>query len=100
MTLPKKKNLKTGSKISLIVLLLSIVRQFLSIYQTKHQLTSPLIPESAVLTIIKPFIFCAFITTVISVAGLILYFYERYLFVIILAGLTIVWQEVYPYWAY
>jgi hypothetical protein len=94
-----KNNLKNGAKISLVVLLLSVVGQFITIYQTKYQLTSPLIPESIIATIIKPNIFIGFVSTIVSLAGLLLYFYERYLFIIILVGLIIIWQQFYPYWS-
>jgi hypothetical protein len=86
----KQKQLKTGAKISLIVLLLSAVGQFISIYQTSYQLVSPLIPKSTVWEISKQFIFIAFILTVSCIIGLVLYFYNKYLWVIILVVLTLI----------
>ncbi len=84
------KNIKTGAKISLVVLLLTIVGQFISIYQTRYQIVSPIIPENLIWEINKQFIFIAFISTIITIAGLLLYFYEKYLWVIILIGITLV----------
>jgi hypothetical protein len=86
----KQKQLKTGAKISLVVLLLSIVAQFISIYQASHQLVSPLIPETAIWEISKQFIFTAFILTVSCIIALVLYFYNKYLWVIILVVLTLI----------
>ena len=90
MTIGTKDNLKSGAKISLILLLLSIIGQFLSLYQNKYQLTSPLVPESIILDITRQYIFKAFVSTVISIAALILYFYEKYLLVIILVVVTLI----------
>ena len=86
----KPRNVKTGAKILIIVLLLTVVGQFVSIYQTRHQLTSPLIPESTIWAINKQFILKAFVSTMSSIVGLIFYFFEKYLLVIILIGLTLV----------
>ena len=86
----KQKQLKTGAKISLIVLLLSIVGQFISIYQTSYQLVSPLIPQSTIWEISKQFIFTAFVLTVSCIIGLVLYFFDKYLWVIILVMLTLI----------
>jgi hypothetical protein len=85
-----KRNLKIAAKISLVVLLLSVVGQLISVYQTRHQLVSPLIPESTIWEIKKQFIFIALVSAVSSIVGLILYFYEKYLWVLILVGLTLI----------
>ena len=90
MIIAAKDNLKKGAKVSLFVLLLSIVVQFISIYQTSYQLVSPLIPETLVWDISKQYIFTAFILTVMSIVGLLLFFYSKYLWVIILVVLTLI----------
>ena len=90
MIIAAKDNLKKGAKVSLFVLLLSIVVQFISIYQTSYQLESPLIPETLVWDISKQFVFTAFILTVMSIVGLLLFFYSKYLWVIILVVLTLI----------
>lgn len=90
MTIPTKDNLKIGAKISIIVLLLSIIGQFVSFYQTKYQITSPLIPESIIMDIGGQFIFKALTSTVITIGALILYFYQKYLLIIILVVLTLI----------
>ena len=44
----KQKRLKTGAKIALTILLLNVVGQLATVYQTRYQLISPLIPESTI----------------------------------------------------
>jgi hypothetical protein len=95
MEVKKQKTLKLTANTLLFVLLLSIAGQLSAFYQTKYQLTSPVIPEHVILQIVSPFIFSAFVSTLICIAGLILYFYQRYLLVIIVCGLAIIWQQVY-----
>ena len=97
MEIKKQHRFKLAAKISLVVVLLTIALQLIAFYQTQYQLVSPLIPESAILTIVRPFIFMAFIASLVSIAGLILYFYQMYLYVTMVCGLTIVWQQVYSY---
>jgi hypothetical protein len=92
----KTRNLKTAAEISLVVLLLSIVGQLIAVYQTRYQLVSPLIPESAIWEICKQFIFTALISAIVSIIGLIFYFFEKYLWIIILVALTLV-SERYIY---
>jgi len=86
----RQKQLKTGAKISLIVLLLSVVAQFISIYQTDYQLVSPVIPKNIVWEISKQFISIAFIMTVSCIIGLLLFFYNKHVWVIILVVLTLI----------
>jgi hypothetical protein len=85
-----KKNLKVAAKISLIVLLLSVVAQFVSIYQTSYQLVSPIIPQNLIWEISKHYIFKAFILTISCFIGLIFYFYNKYLWLIILVVLSLI----------
>lgn len=86
----QRNNLKTGAKIALIVLLLNVVGQLAAVYQTRYQLVSPLIPESTIWEISKQFIFHALVSAFASVVGLWLYFFDKYLFVIILVGLILI----------
>jgi hypothetical protein len=86
----KQNQLKKGAKVSLIILLFSIVGQFISIYQTSYQLVSPLIPQNTIWEISKQFVFTAFILTLSCIVGLIFYFYDKFLWVIILVVLTLI----------
>jgi len=86
----RKDNLKKGAKISLTVLLLYVVGQLAAVYQTRYQLVSPIIPESIIWEINKQLIFTAFVSAIISVVGLILYFFDKYLLVIVIVVLTLI----------
>jgi hypothetical protein len=86
----KQKSLKTGAKIALTILLINIVGQLATVYQTRYQLISPLIPESTIWEINKQFVFHAIVSAIASVVGLLLYFYDKYLLVIILVTLVLV----------
>lgn len=86
----KQMQLKKGAKISLIVLLLSVVGEFISIYQTRFQLVSPLISENTIWEINKQFILTAFISTIVSILGLLFYFYQKYLWIIIIIVITLI----------
>jgi hypothetical protein len=93
----KDRNLKAGAKISLIVLLISIVLQLLSFFQTTYVLTSPIISEKVILDIVEPFILNALISTIICIIALIFFYYSKYLFTILVCGLGLIWQQVYHY---
>ncbi len=86
----RKRNLKIGAKIALVVLLLNVLRHVAAVYQTKFQLVSPFIPESTTMEIIKQYVFHATFSTIASIIGLALFFFDKYLLVIILVALTII----------
>lgn len=87
-------NLKMVAKISLIVLSVFTVGQLAGVYQTRYQLVSPLIPEKTIWAINKQFVFAALVASSAGVIALLLYFFEKYLFVIILIGLTLMASEI------
>ena len=82
-------NLKKGAKVALVILLLNVVGQLATVYQTRYQLVSPLIPESTIWEINKQFIFHAIVSAIASIIGLLLYFFDKYLLVIILVALVL-----------
>lgn len=86
----RQDNLKKGAKVALVVLLLNVVGQLVAVYQTRYQLVSPLIPESTIWEINKQFIFHSLVSAIASIAGLLLYFFDKYLLVIILVGLVLI----------
>ena len=88
---PKRNdNLKKGAKVALVILLLNVVGQLATVYQTRYQLVSPLIPESTIWEISKQFIFHAIVSAIASLVGLLLYFFDKYLLVIILVALVLI----------
>lgn len=86
----RQKRVHTGAKASLIILILSILFQFLTLYQTARQLNSPLIPKSLFWDIGKQYIFVAFVLTAACLPCLILYFYKRYLAVIVVVTVILI----------
>ena len=86
----REDNLKKAAKVALIILLLNVVGQLVAVYQTRYQLVSPLIPESTIREINKQFIFHAIVSAIASIAGLLLYFFDKYLLVIIIVGLILI----------
>jgi VIT1/CCC1 family predicted Fe2+/Mn2+ transporter len=84
-----KDNLQNGAKVALVILLFNVVGQLATVYQTRYQLVSPLIPESTIWEINKQFIFHAIVSAIASIVGLLLYFFHKYLLVIILVSLVL-----------
>jgi hypothetical protein len=93
----KSNSSKTGAKVSLLVLQMSIVMQLISFFQTEYQLISPIIPQSIILQVAAPFILNALIAALFSIAAFIFYFYSKFNIVILLCILPLVWQQVYHY---
>jgi hypothetical protein len=85
----KKVDLKKGASVMLIILSLYIVAQLATTFQTSYQLVSPVIPRSAIWDINKQFVFVALVSAIANVIGLILYFFDKYMMVIILVVLTL-----------
>jgi hypothetical protein len=88
---------RAGAKVSLIILLLNIVFQLVAVYQTRHQLVSPLIPESTFRTISEPFILDALICAIAGLIGFVLYFFEKYLWIIILSSAVLIGGYLYQH---
>ena len=86
----RKANLKKGAKISLVVLLIYVVGQLAAVFQTRYQLVSPVIPESLIWEISKQFVFTALVATIAGIVGLVLYFFDKFLLVIILVIITLI----------
>ena len=86
----RSDNLKKAAKVALVILLLNVVGQLATVYQTRYQLVSPLIPEITIWEINKQFIFHAIVSAIASIVGLLLYFFDKYLLVIILVALVLI----------
>lgn len=90
----REKRLELIAKVALIILLLNVVGRLTTVYQTRYQLVSPLIPESIIWEINKRFVFNAFVSGIASVIGLLLYFFRKYLLVIILVALILIADRI------
>ena len=71
--------------------------QFAGILQTKWQLVSPLIPDQKIEMVIHPYIITGIFSSFMVFPALILYRYKRYIWMIALTVLVLVFQQVYPY---
>ena len=86
----KERNVKVGAFVALGIMQLYILSQLLQVFQTQHLLVSPIIPDTIVWEINKQFVFKALIASVITIIGLPLYFYRKYIYVIILVLLSLI----------
>src|SRR5438270_1336065 len=76
-------------KIANILIVVSIVRIALEIatfFQAEWQLNSPLIPKSTIITIIRPYLLSALISTILLIPALIFYFFNKYVITYIFCG--------------
>ena len=89
-------SVKTGAKIALIILLVNITAQLLAIYQTRRQLTSPLIPEHIIWEINKRFVFNALLSSIVAVAALLLYFFDKHIWVILVIIMLLIGAGCLP----
>jgi hypothetical protein len=67
---------------------------YITYFQTKNQLTTPLIPESTILVISEPSFFSALSICGSFIISLWLYFFRKRIAVIILSAISIVAYEV------
>jgi hypothetical protein len=88
----KLSTLKIAAQVSLVVVLLLIITSLVSIYQTYVQLVSPFIPASIVLHINHIFVEKALVSSFVLLAELGLYFFQKYIGVILLCILAMLFQ--------
>jgi hypothetical protein len=86
----KDKYIKNGSKIVLILMILNIIGQLANTYKTHYVLQSPLIPESMIWEVNKQFVFQAIFFGFVALIGLVLYFFNKYVYIIILFVLALI----------
>ncbi len=85
-----QKAYKTGAQIALVILTLYIAGNLVDTFRTSYQLASPIVPKSTIWEINKQFNFSALTAAGVELVALILYFFEKYVFVIILIGLILI----------
>src|SRR4051812_17012872 len=91
----KGKTLRTGSLISLIAALITVLLQIAGYYQTKFQLTSPLIPKNIINQIATPHLQIAGIASIVFLVALIFHLYSKYIVTMILCILVILFPQFY-----
>lgn len=88
---------KRYAKASLLAILILVILCYVEILQTDYQLISPLVPSSVVLQINKPIVISGLICSLLSIVGLVLFFYKKYQLVILAAVIAILIHNVLPY---
>ncbi|HWB94254.1 MAG TPA: hypothetical protein VG605_20510 [Puia sp.] len=91
------RQLKNCSLICLGLLALFILSQLLSIYETKHELASPLIPKSVIREINEQYLFHAVVSFVMLLIAVGVYLLKRYWWAILLVAITLIGNR-YLYW--
>jgi hypothetical protein len=84
------RRLKASAIVCLGLLLLFIISQLLSIYQTRRQLVSPLIPRWMIDKINQEYLFHAIVSSVMLVIAVGLFLLRRYWWAILLVAITLV----------
>jgi hypothetical protein len=91
------RRLKASAIVCLGLLLLFIISQLLSIYQTRRQLASPLIPRWMIDMINQEYLFHAIVSSVMLVIAVGLFLLRRYWWAILLVAITLVGNR-FLYW--
>ncbi len=82
--------------IALIILnLLSAGSGYISYFQAKYQLVSPLVPNTVVLDIIDPYMLLGLISLAIAVISFVLFLYSKYTYVVALCAVNLLFQQIY-----
>lgn len=87
------RKLKICAIVCLGFLLLLIISQLLSIYQTRRQLVSPLIPDAAIRQINQQYVVHAIVTSIMLLFAIGIYLLKRYWWTILLVAFTLVGNQ-------
>ena len=92
MLTSKLISLKLISQILLILTLVDTVLNLVGYFQVQHQLVSPIIPESLIKAISKPYLRIVFILFPCFCIAFLLYWYKKYIVAICLCAISIVFS--------
>ena len=92
MLTSKLISLKLISQILLILTLVNTVLNLVGYFQVQHQLVSPIIPESLIKAISKPYLRIVFILFPCFCIAFLLYWYKKYIVAICLCAISIVFS--------
>ena len=93
----KEKTIEIACRILISLQLVLVIRGYIAFLQTKYQLVSPLIPESAIYEISYTYVMTSLIASVCMIVTLWLYFLKRKIPVIIIAAISLLFSEVWMY---
>ena len=77
-------------RILITINVLLVLSSIIVYFQTDYQLVSPLIPQSVLYDIVRPYFIASFITGIILLISIWFYFFNKKLIVVILQGLGII----------
>jgi NADH:ubiquinone oxidoreductase subunit 6 (subunit J) len=87
------RKLKTCAIICLGLLVLLIIFQILSIYQTRRELVNPLIPDAVVRQINQQYVVHAVVSSIMLLFAVGIYLLKRYWWAILLVAFTLVGNQ-------
>jgi hypothetical protein len=93
----KEKTIEITCRILISLQLLLAIRGYIAFLQTKYQLVSPLIPESAIYEISYTYVITSLIASGCMLFTLWLYFLKKKISVIIIAAISLLLSEVWMY---
>lgn len=98
MTSSKKdKTIEIVSRILISLQLILVIRGYVAFLHTKYQLVSPLIPESIVYDVSYAYVITSLIASGSMLVTLWLYFLKKKIAVIVIAGFSVLFGEVWMY---
>ena len=87
------RRLKTCAIVCLGLLALFIISQLLSIYQTRREIVSPLIPDSVIRQINDQYLLHAVVSSIMLLIAVGIYLLKRYWYAILLVAITLVGNQ-------
>lgn len=85
-----RRRLKISALVCLGLLLLSVISEFLSAYQTRQELASPLIPATLRQEISQQYLFHAVVNFIMLLIAVGIFLLKRYWWAILLVAITLV----------
>ena len=68
---------------------------YISYFQAKYQLVSPLVPNTVVLDIIDPYMLLGLISLAVAVISFGLFLYSKYSYVVAICAANLLIQQIY-----
>jgi hypothetical protein len=87
------RKLKICAIVCLGLLMLLIISQLLSIYQTRRELISPFIPDSLIRQVRQQYVLHAVVTSIMLLFAIGIYLLKRYWWAILLVAFTLVCNQ-------
>lgn len=93
----KEKTIEIVCRILITLQLILVIRGYIAFLQTKYQLASPLIPQSAIYEVSYTYVITSSIASGCMLVTLWLYFLKKKIAVIIIAAISLLLAEVWMY---